>query len=168
VNARFVNVKRGDAITVRPLHHGDVDTVLAVFHRLGPESRRRRFNGAKPRLSEHELWQLARVDANHHALVAYVDGDPEPVALARLVRSGPSAEIAFEVANDYQQRGIGAALTEVLLADARAAGITEVTALVSSDNPAALALLRRTLDALEIAFEGRDIWITAALPPAAS
>jgi ribosomal protein S18 acetylase RimI-like enzyme len=167
VNTRVVKIKRG-TIVVRPLRNGDIDTVLAVFHRLGPESRRRRFNGAKPRLSEHELWQLARVDANHHALVAYVDGEHDPVALARLARSGPSAEIAFEVANEHQRRGIGAALTELLLADARAAGITEVTALVSSDNPAALALLQRALDALEIAFEGRDIWITAALSPAAS
>jgi len=166
VNARVIKVRRG-TIIVRPLQHGDVDTVLAVFHRLGPESRRRRFNGPKPRLSEHELWQLARVDANHHALVAHVEGDREPVALARLVRSGSSAEIAFEVASEHQQRGIGAALTDVLLEDARAAGITEITALVSSDNPAALALLRRALDALEISFEGRDIWITAALPRAA-
>lgn len=165
MNTRIVNVKRGTEITVRPLQHGDVDTVLTVFHRLGPESRRGRFNGAKPRLSEHELWQLACVDGDHHALVAYVRGDPEPVAIARVVRSGASAEIAFEVANDYQQRGIGAALTELLLADARAAGITEVTALVSSDNPAALALLRRTLDALEIAFEGAELSIRAAVPP---
>src|SRR6266576_3235301 len=86
------------------------------------------------------------------------------VAIARLVRDGRSAEIAFEVANDYQQRGIGSALTEELLADARAAGITEITALVSSDNPAAVALLRRTLDALDISLEGPDLWIRAAIP----
>src|SRR5204863_493148 len=74
-----------------------------------------------------------------------------------------SAEIAFEVANDYQQRGIGSALTEELLADARAAGITEIRALVSSDNPAAVALLRRTLDALDISLEGPDLWIRTAI-----
>jgi ribosomal protein S18 acetylase RimI-like enzyme len=122
---------------VRPLRGGDVDTVLAVFHRLSEESRRTRFNGAKARLPEEELWHLAKVDATHHALVAYVEGDPDPVAIARLVRDGRSAEIAFEVASDYQQRGIGSALTEELLADARAAGISEITALVASDNPAA-------------------------------
>jgi hypothetical protein len=44
--------------------------VLAVFHRLGEQSRRKRFNGPKTRLTEAELWQLAAVDATHHALVA--------------------------------------------------------------------------------------------------
>jgi protein lysine acetyltransferase len=164
MNTRVVQLRRGPEIVVRPLRNGDIDTVLAMFHRLGDDARRHRFNGAKPRLSEDELWQLARVDANHHALVAYVAGDRDPVALARLVRSGASAELAFEVASEYQRRGIGSALTELLLADARAAGITDVAAYVSSDNPAALALLRRTLDALEISFEGRELWIRAAVP----
>jgi ribosomal protein S18 acetylase RimI-like enzyme len=148
VNTRVLKPNHGPTILVRPLRNGDVDTVLAVFHRLGEQSRRRRFNGPKARLSEEELWQLARVDSTHHALVAYVEGDPDPVAIARLVRDGRSAEIAFEVANDYRRRGIGSALTEELLADARAAGITEITALVSSDDPVAVALLRRTLDVL--------------------
>ena len=40
----------------------------------------------------------------------------DPVAIARLVRDGQAAEIAFEVANDYEQRGIGTALAEELLA----------------------------------------------------
>jgi ribosomal protein S18 acetylase RimI-like enzyme len=164
VNTRVLESKHGLSVLVRPLRNGDVDTVLAVFHRLGQESRRTRFNGSKARLSEDELWQLALVDSTHHALVAYVEGDTEPVAIARLVRDGRSAEIAFEVANDYQRRGIGSALTEELLADARAAGITEITALVSSDNPAAVALLRRALHALDISLEGPELWIRAAVP----
>jgi ribosomal protein S18 acetylase RimI-like enzyme len=159
-----LDLLEGHTIVVRPLHNGDVDTVLAVFHRLGEQSRRGRFDGPKAPLTEDELWQLARVDSTHHALVAYVEGDREPVAIARLVRDGQSAEVAFEVAGDYQQRGIGSALTEELLADARAAGITEITALVSRDNPAAVALLRRTLDALEISLEDADLRIRAAIP----
>ena len=107
---------------------------MAVFDRLGERSRRARFNGPKPRLSEAELAHLATVDATRHALVGYVKGDDRPVAIARLVRDGSSAEIAFEVADDVQRLGIGSALTAELLADARAAGITEVTALVSREN----------------------------------
>jgi ribosomal protein S18 acetylase RimI-like enzyme len=164
VNTRVLKPRHGPTILVRPLRNGDVDTVLAVFHRLGDRSRRRRFNGAKPHLSEAELWQLALVDSTHHVLVAHVEGDRDPVAIARLVREGSGAEIAFEVANDYQQRGIGSALIEELLADARAAGITEITALVSSDNPAAVALLRRALDTLDISLVGPELSIRAALP----
>ena len=164
MNTRILKPKHGPTVLVRPLRNGDIDAVLAVFDRLSERSRRRRFNGVKARLTEEELWALARVDATHHALVAYVEGDPDPVAIARLVRDGQSAEIAFEVANDYQQRGIGTALTEELLGDARAAGITEITALISADNPAAISLLRRVLRVLDISLQGPELWIRAAVP----
>ena len=141
--------------------------MLAVFERLGEESRRLRFNGAKPCLRAPELRRLAAVDAQHHALVAYLENDPRPVAIARLVRTGRSAEIAFEVADEYQQRGIGSALTAELVADARAAGITELTALVAGDNRAALALLGRTLGKLATRLEGADRWVSASIAPSA-
>jgi ribosomal protein S18 acetylase RimI-like enzyme len=151
-------------LIVRPLEHGDVGTVRAVFERLSDASRRARFNGPKPCLSAAELEQLAAVDRSHHALVAYVDGDPEPVAIARLARTNRStAEIAFAVADVYQHRGIGSALAAELLCDARAAGITEITALASSDNSAALALLRRTADVQDVHFEGPELSIRACI-----
>jgi RimJ/RimL family protein N-acetyltransferase len=93
-----------------------------------------------------------------------VEGDPAPVALARLARLGDSAEIAFEVADAYQRRGIGSALTRLLVADARAAGVEEVTAFVRSDNSAALALLRGVLGRLELRFEGPDTLVRAPVP----
>ena len=160
---RIVKPKRGPALVVRPLRRGDKATVSAMFDRLGERSRRARFNGPKPRLSSADLAQLASADPNHQVLVAYVQGDPRPAAIARLVRDGSSAEIAFEVADELQHRGIGSALTAELIADARAAGITEVTALVASDNPAAVALLRRILKVLDVRFEGPELWIRAAL-----
>ena len=106
---------------------------------------------------------LTAVDARHHALVAYVDGDPRPIAIARLVRDGDSAEIAVAVADEHQQRGVGSALTRELIADARAGGVTEITALVSADNPAAVAVLRRVVGALEIRFEGAALSIRGRL-----
>jgi ribosomal protein S18 acetylase RimI-like enzyme len=145
------------------LQHGDVRTVLDVFERLGDESRRARFNGPKPRLSESELATLASVDATHHALVGYVERDPKPIAIARLARDGNAAEIAFAVADEYQQRGIGSALAGELVADARAAGITEITALVANDNPAAVALLRRIAIVFDIRFDGPELAIRAAI-----
>lgn len=107
---------------MRPLRNGDVETVQTVFERLGERSRRARFNGAKPLLSPDELGRLSTVDATRHALVGYVAGDDRPAGIARLVRDGATAEIAFEVADEHQGRGIGSALAAELLADARAAG----------------------------------------------
>src|SRR5436305_5399519 len=102
MHTRVLNPKHGPDLLVRPLQNGDVRTVLQVFERLGEGSRRARFNGPKPCLSAAELRQLAAEDRSHHALVAYVEGDPRPIAIARLVRDGSSAEIAFAVADEYQ------------------------------------------------------------------
>ena len=87
-HARSMQSRYVDGVVIRPLRAGDRDTVLAVFGRLGPESRRRRFGGAKTQLTAAELELLARVDAEHHVLVAYAEGDPRPAGLARLVRDG--------------------------------------------------------------------------------
>src|SRR5207253_4150089 len=108
--------------------------------------------------------QLARVDREHHALVASVAWDPRPVAFAQLVRAGrETAEIAFVVADSYQHRGIGSALTRMLLDDARAAGITEIIAQASGENRAALALIKRSARIVEVRLDGSEQSIRAAI-----
>jgi predicted MFS family arabinose efflux permease/ribosomal protein S18 acetylase RimI-like enzyme len=161
--SRAVSLKGGRTLLVRPLRDGDAETVADVFERLGERSRRTRFNGPKPRLSDVELAHLAAVDETRHVLVGYLQGDGRPVAIARLVRDGASAEVAFEVVDEHQRLGIGSALTAELLADARASGVTEITALVASENTAAMSLLRRLLDRLEVRFEGSELAVRAAL-----
>jgi ribosomal protein S18 acetylase RimI-like enzyme len=145
-----------DGITIRPLRNGDADTVAALFARLGDRSREKRFCGAKPRLAENELVKLARVDGDHHVLVGYVDGDPEPAGIARLVRSGRSAEIAFAVADAHHGKGVGSVLASELAADARASGITQLVATVCGDNPRVVALLRRLGSSLDVSWRGRE------------
>jgi ribosomal protein S18 acetylase RimI-like enzyme len=150
MQSRYVN-----GLTIRALRDGDTETVSALFTRLGDRSRERRFCGAKPRLSDIELATLARVDRERHVLVGYVDGDPEPAGIARLVRDGDSAEIAFAVADAHQSRGIGSVLASELAADARAAGITHLTATVCGDNPRVIALLKR-LGSLQMSWRGGE------------
>jgi len=152
-----------DGLTIRQLRNGDTATVLSLFSRLGERSRVSRFCGAKPRLSDAELAQLARVDGGRHVLVGYVDGDPLPAGIARLVRDGATAEIAVTVADDYQGRGIGTTLLGALAADARAAGITRFVATVCSDNPSILAILRKLPGPFELTWRGGDREVVVGL-----
>jgi ribosomal protein S18 acetylase RimI-like enzyme len=164
MHTRILTPKHGPTLTVRPLRNGDRDTVLAVFERLGDHSRRLRFHGPKPRLTDGDLCHLATVDAAHHALVAWVEGDPRPAAIARLARtSRGSAEIAFAVADEYQHRGIGSLLTAELIEDARVAGITEITAMTSAENPAALAVVKRVGRVVDVRFDGPSLAVRAAI-----
>ena len=87
----------------------------------------------------------------------------DPVGLARLVREGPSAEIAFEVADAYQGHGIGRALAAALAADARAAGVRELTATVCGDNPLAVSLLRSIAHSLRASRQGHEQSFVVAL-----
>lgn len=128
-------------VTIRALRNGESGVVQAVFDRLGPASRVRRFGGAKTVLTERDLEQLSRVDSDHHVLVAVVKG--EPIGIARLVRDGESAEVAIEVADDWQGRRVGTLLMSRLAEDARAAGILKLHALVEQGNTASRALMRR-------------------------
>ena len=160
------NRKLGKLITIRMLSNGDTATVSALFDRLGPVSRERRFHAAKPRLTSNELVVLSQVDENHHVLVAHVDGDPLPAAMARIVRNTHNrraGELAFEVADVYQGCGVGMQLVERLLADARAAGIVEVEALVQTSNRAALGLLRRVLRAPMVRVDGSETLVAATV-----
>jgi ribosomal protein S18 acetylase RimI-like enzyme len=149
MHTRYVN-----GVTIRPLRNGDTASIAALFARLSPRSRERRFGGAKPRLSEQELTALSRVDGDHHVLVGYLDGDPVPAGIARLARNGSGAEMACAVADAYQGRGLGSALTRELAAVARGAGITSVHATVSGDNPAAVSLLARCARSLQVSWRG--------------
>jgi ribosomal protein S18 acetylase RimI-like enzyme len=134
-------------ITVRPLRSGEASVVQAVFDRLGPTSRLLRFGGAKTVLTPNDLDLLSRVDADHLVLVALVGG--EPIGIARLVRDGEEADVAFAVADAWQHRGVGTILAERLAADARAAGIRTLRATMHAENRASLALLRRMTHGLK-------------------
>ncbi len=136
-----MHTERIQGVTLRPLRRGDREAIQAIFDRLGPVSRRLRFGGAKNVLLPTDLDLLTRVDANHHVLLAYVDG--EPAGVARLVRDGLVGEVAFAVADRWQHRGIGTLLVDRLAEDARAAGITSFRADIAPGNVASLALMRR-------------------------
>ena len=153
-----------NGVTIRVLRAGDTETVASVFGRLGDESRRNRFGGPKPRLSDAELSYLSRVDADHHVLVAYVDGDPRPAGIARFVRVGNgAAEVAFEVADELQGRGIGTALARVLAGDARAAGVVELHATVTGEPRPVRSLLARSTRKLRVTWLGGECALVAAL-----
>ena len=144
MHSRAVRIRKLGLLTIRPLRHGDTATVAALFDRIGAESPARRFKGPKPGLSDADVTQLATVDSRRHTLVAYADGDSQPAGIAQLVRDNQwaHAEIAVAVADCYHGLRIGSTLVEFLAADARAAGITQLTT-TQSASAVPYALVRK-------------------------
>jgi ribosomal protein S18 acetylase RimI-like enzyme len=132
-------------ICIRPLEPGDRTAVVDAFARLSAESRQQRFLAHKPALSERELTELTEVNHRTREALAAVEGS-EIVGMARYAmwpEADRVADLALEVVDDRQGRGIGRRLTARIIERARAASIGRLTASVLSENRAALALLRR-------------------------
>ncbi len=125
-----------DDLTVERLPAGDTRTVHTVFDQLSSRSVWLRFHTGLPRLTPRMADRLAAVvPGAHEVLVARLDG--VAVGLARWHRDPGDhhrADVAVEVADAVQGRGIGRRLLAALVESARAAGIRELTAEVLGDN----------------------------------
>ncbi len=143
---RTVVLPDGSRAVVRALASGEAALVQQVFDGLGEESRRQRFAGAKPRLSERDLELLSAVeDGNHEALVALEPETGVAVAEARVVRDrsdGRVGEVAFAVADTWQSRRLGTYLAELLARRARELGMRRLRATILTDNTRSRALLQ--------------------------
>jgi RimJ/RimL family protein N-acetyltransferase len=145
-------------IALTRLRHGERRPVLEVFDGLSDRSRSLRFHGAKPRLRAEEVERLADVGCCGREAVAAVErGSRRAIGIARFVRDeedSRSAEVAFEVVDDWQGRGIGRLLMRELVPLAHAAGIDRFRARVLPGNDAAVAIMRRAGRIVATAFDG--------------
>jgi len=137
----------GTQLLIRPLSADDRAGLAALFARLTPESRYRRFLSPKHELTPRELTYLTDIDHLQHEAFAAVDRrDGSIVGVGRYAhevdRAGV-AEVAFEVAEELQGMGIGTALARRVVRRARANGFVLLTATTLWENRRARALLRR-------------------------
>ena len=139
-----VTLRTGDRITVRALVPEDRELLAAAFERLSERSRFMRFLSPVPRLTKRMLDLLVEVDHRQHvALIALHDG--ECVGVVRYVRDADDprvADLAIEVIDDYQGRGLGRALLGVLRDVAASRGVRTFVLDVHAENRVMLSLAR--------------------------
>ena len=161
---------RDDSVVlVRRVDPTDKDTIRAGFDRLGAESRYRRFLSPMPELTEHMLRYLTEVDHHDHEAMIAIDPDSgQGVGIARFIRTGRPdvAEVAVTVVDDWQGRGLGTRLLELLAARAREEGISRFTALVLATNADIIDLLGRLGSMHVVGHNGPSVELEAELPPA--
>jgi acyl-CoA synthetase (NDP forming)/ribosomal protein S18 acetylase RimI-like enzyme len=138
-------LRDGASITLRSLTAGDRDHVLAVFHRMSQASVRHRFFTAKRELSPSDLAFLGELEGGPDVALVAVQRDrhgERALGIGRyVVLDDPRrAEVAFEVGDADQGRGIGTLLLEHLAVIARQRGIETFVAEVEADNAAMLVM----------------------------
>ena len=150
----------GLILAIRPIEYEDGDRLLALFCRLSLESRYARFLSPKPTLEPRELAYFMDIDhVRHEALAAVDERDGSFVAVARYIERPDQpgvAEMAIEVADEFQRLGIGTALAARIMRRTGANGLTVLVATTLRENRAARALLRR-LNFHPTSSSGREI-----------
>lgn len=140
----------GGRVMLRPIRATDVDDLRSGFERLSDRSKYLRFFTPLHKLPIEWATRLTDLDhRTHRAWVAYdPDADAKPpglgVGVARLVElpdDPSSAEAAVSVTDDYQGRGIGRLLFEVVTGTAAAAGYTTLVTNVLRENGRMLDLV---------------------------
>ena len=131
-------------LLVRQLGRCDSDAVADAFERMSPESRHRRYLAPKPMLTKRELRYLTDVDHTSHDALAAIDAGGRIVAIARYAELEPgTAELAVEVVDEYQGRGVGTDLVRQVIDLAHARGYASLRATTMWENQGARALFKR-------------------------
>jgi acetyl coenzyme A synthetase (ADP forming)-like protein len=146
-----VALRDGATVTVRPLVSGDEPELCAFLDGLSIESRWLRFFSAGADLHRAASYMAALEPEQGRGLVA-VAGEPERiVAHAAYIREAAGrAEVAFEVADDWQGRGISTVLLAHLSELATADGIDTFTAVVLPENRRMIQVFRDSGFAVEV------------------
>jgi len=142
-----VALRDGGTAHVRPIRPDDSEAVADFHSRQSEESRYFRFFNPMPRLSRRDLARFTQVDhVDRVALVATVGEDIVGIARfdAAPVRPGRprAAEVAFNISDNHQGRGLGSVLLEHLAAAARERGIRKFTADVLPTNAKMIGVFR--------------------------
>jgi GNAT superfamily N-acetyltransferase len=164
-----VALRDGSRVVVRPVRDDDRERLLAGFERLGPESRYQRFLAPMAELSADDVTYLTQVDHHDHEALAALDAETgDGVGIARFIRSADrpdTAEAAVTVIDDWQGRGVGTALLDLLAERARAEGVTRFTALLLAENRDMLELLEGFGPIRVVDRQRGTVEIEAELPP---
>lgn len=140
----------GLGIRVRFIRPEDADELRRAFDRLSPQSRFRRFFGSIDRLDDATVHYLTHVDGENHVAIVALTDSPDlksevGLGVARFIRVPDEpevAEAAVVVVDDYQGRGIGTHLAELLSVAARERGVKRIRAEVLASNEPMRQLMR--------------------------
>ena len=162
-----MNVRKqlAESVATRRMQPDDSPALETVFAGMSPQSRYQRFLTPTPRLPASMRRALLDLSDRHVAFVAQCEGTA--IGIGRYVVTAPGEiEIALDVVDAWQRRGVGRLLLERVVQAAVDAGMHRVVAIVAPDNRAVMGLARAYFPGVRVELRDRMVWLSAALPAA--
>jgi RimJ/RimL family protein N-acetyltransferase len=145
-------LRDGTPVLIRAARADDRERLVAAFQGLDRQTIYTRYFSFRKNISETELKRLEEADFSRYILlVATLGSGTEEIIIAGascVVTDAtgpvPTAELAFMVEEDYQRQGLAGQMLAAICSLARQRGICRLEADVLAENPAMLAVFRRS------------------------
>ncbi len=161
-----VTTSDGTKLRLRPIRPDDANGLVNFHEGLSPVSVYRRYFFVHPRLSALEIERFTNVDyVDRLAFVA--EDDDRLVAVGRYDRSPGTggAEVAFVVADQFQHRGVGALLLDLLADAAWQRGVTDFVASTLTENRDMLSVFADSGFKVRTTREGDTVEVRFSIEP---
>ena len=162
-----LRLRDGFEVVVRPIRPEDREAIAAGLARMSERSRYQRFLTVIEEFSPSELRYLTDVDHHdHEALIAFDSRTGDGAGVARFVRlaDGTSAEAAVTVIDEWQGRGLGTVLCNLIADRARTEGVRRFTAMLLASNRQMLEVLAALGPTRELSRRDGTVEIEIDLP----
>ncbi len=142
-----VHLDSGEPVMLRPIGRHDADRMREGIAALSDHSRYLRFFNGSQTMPEHVIKRLCDADGWKHVAWGAIDlarPDQPAIGAVHAIRRGASrdAELALAVLDDWHGKGLARLLLTGVIADARRAGISHLTAETFAENRATRQLFR--------------------------
>ena len=165
-----VTLKDQSEVFLRPIKPSDEPMMKEMFYSFSERTRYLRFHGPMKSFPHERLQVFCNVDYKEEMAFIVVVGDPgeeDVIAVARYLhdQSDNSAEAAFTVRDDWQNKGLGTCLFNKLVEVARERGIETFRAEVLTENIPMLNVFRHSGCGVSTSTESGVVHMTIDLNP---
>ena len=167
---RWVELKDGSRVFMRPLKLTDEAKLREFFYKLSPASIHYRFFRMIRAMPHEQLQELLRIDYEADmAVVVLTDRgeEGEVVGIAHYLKNPRTnyADSAFLIRDDWQGKRLGPVMLEALATTARQHGIDGFTADVLQENTRMIGVFQKSGFTVESTLDGGVYSLRMPFPP---
>ena len=165
---RYVTLKDGTRVLLRPIMPSDATLKQHFFYALSKESIKRRYLGSLSLMPLRRIWPYVIVDyMNEMSIVGTIMENENETIIAMgsysRIPNTETAEVSLVVRDDWQNKGLGTILFNYLAEIARKRGIKSFTAWILLENTKMMHILRKSGYPMRYRIEGNLYYVTIDL-----